>query len=132
MIQMNNLLRRKSDKRGFTLAELLVVVAIIAVMVAISIPIFTAQLDKAKEATDDANERAAKAAAVVEYLSGDGDREPGTAITGVYDAENGIFIVDGKNTSIADYGKGSTVDSVTRNGVIEVEVEDGEVTLTWK
>ena len=55
-------------KRGFTLAELLVVVAIIAVMVAISIPIFTAQLDKARKATDDANIRAAKAAAVVEYM----------------------------------------------------------------
>lgn len=37
---------------GFTLAELLIVVAIIAVLVAISIPIFTTQLEKAREATD--------------------------------------------------------------------------------
>ena len=38
----------KNCKNGFTLAELLIVVAIIAVLVAISIPIFTGQLEKAK------------------------------------------------------------------------------------
>ncbi|WP_371832638.1 type IV pilin protein [Grylomicrobium aquisgranensis] len=36
-------MRRKQNK-GFTLAELLIVVAIIAVLVAISIPIFNNQL----------------------------------------------------------------------------------------
>lgn len=44
--------------RGFTLAELLIAVAIIAVIVAISIPIFTSQLEKSREATDAANIRA--------------------------------------------------------------------------
>lgn len=44
-------------REGFTLAELLVVVAIIAVLVAISIPIFTSQLHKAEVATDWANIR---------------------------------------------------------------------------
>ena len=39
----------KREKNGFTLAELLIVVAIIAVLVAISIPIFTSQLEKARE-----------------------------------------------------------------------------------
>ena len=51
---------RKNDK-GFTLAELLIVVAIIGVLVAISIPIFTSQLEKAREATDMANIRSAYA-----------------------------------------------------------------------
>ena len=58
----------KKNKKGFTLAELLIVVAIIAVLVAISIPIFTAQLSKARIATNQANLRAAKAAAVADYL----------------------------------------------------------------
>lgn len=49
------------NKKGFTLAELLIVVAIIAVLVAISIPIFTSQLEKAREAVDAANIRAAYA-----------------------------------------------------------------------
>lgn len=44
-------------KAGFTLSELLIVVAIIGVLVAISIPIFTQQLLKAQVATDWANVR---------------------------------------------------------------------------
>ena len=45
----------------FHLTELLILVAIIGVLVAISIPIFTSQLEKAREATDEANIRAAYA-----------------------------------------------------------------------
>ena len=52
---------KQTNKRGFTLAELLIVVAIIAVLVAISIPIFTTQLEKSREATDAANIRSAYA-----------------------------------------------------------------------
>ena len=51
----------KKNNKGFTLAELLIVVAIIAVLVAIAIPIFTAQLEKSRDATDQANIRAAYA-----------------------------------------------------------------------
>ncbi len=63
---------KKTNKKGFTLAELLVVVAIIAVLVAIAIPIFTAQLEKAREATDAANIRAAYAEVVSNKLTGEG------------------------------------------------------------
>ena len=59
-------------EEGFTLAELLIVVAIIAVLVAVSIPIFTAQLEKSRESTDMANLRAAKAAAVSALLTDEG------------------------------------------------------------
>lgn len=38
----------KNKNKGFTLAELLIVVAIIGVLVAVSIPIFTSQLAKAR------------------------------------------------------------------------------------
>lgn len=54
----------KKKQGGFTLAELLVVVAIVGILVAISIPIFTAQRKKAVIAANQANVRAAKAAAV--------------------------------------------------------------------
>ena len=59
---------KKLNKKGFTLAELLIVVAIIGVLVAISIPIFTSQLKKARLATNQANARAAYAAVVAELL----------------------------------------------------------------
>lgn len=43
--------------KGFTLAELLVVVAIIGILVAVSIPIFSGQLEKSRRAVDMANAR---------------------------------------------------------------------------
>ena len=43
-------MKKLNKKHGFTLAELLIVVAIIAVLVAISIPIFTSQLEKSRDA----------------------------------------------------------------------------------
>lgn len=55
--------------KGFTLAELLVVVAIIAVLVAISIPIFTSQLHKAEVATDWANLRSYYSEIQTDYIT---------------------------------------------------------------
>ena len=60
---------KKLNKKGFTLAELLVVVAIIGVLVAISIPIFTSQLEKSRDAVTLANLRAAYAEAQTAYLT---------------------------------------------------------------
>ena len=60
---------RKGNNKGFTLAELLIVVAIIAVLVAIAIPVFTTQLERSRESTDLSNVRAAYAEAVAEYLA---------------------------------------------------------------
>ena len=54
-------------KQGFTLAELLIVVAIIGVLVAVSVPIFTAQRRKAVDAVNKANIRAAKAMALAAF-----------------------------------------------------------------
>lgn len=62
---------KKLNKKGFTLAELLIVVAIIAVLVAISIPIFTTQLEKSKEAVDAANIRAAYAEVIADAITND-------------------------------------------------------------
>ena len=60
---------KKNNRKGFTLAELLIVVAIIAVLTAIAIPVFTAQLEKSRDATSISNVRAAYAEAQASYLS---------------------------------------------------------------
>lgn len=39
----------KISRKGFTLAELLIVVAIIAVLVAVAIPVFGSQLEKSRK-----------------------------------------------------------------------------------
>ena len=64
------------NKKGFTLAELMVVVAIIGVLVAVSVPIFNSQLEKSREATDLANVRSAYAQVMTEAISKDGIPEP--------------------------------------------------------
>lgn len=56
------------NKRGFTLPELLIVVAIIAVLVAIAIPVFSAQLHKSRVAVDWANTRAYFAELQLDFL----------------------------------------------------------------
>lgn len=60
---------KKANRKGFTLAELLIVVAIIGILVAISVPIFKSQLKKARIATNQANARTAKSVALAEYQS---------------------------------------------------------------
>lgn len=60
----------KKSREGFTLAELLIVVAIIAVLVAVAIPVFGSQLEKSREAADLANVRAAYAKVLTEANMG--------------------------------------------------------------
>ena len=57
------------NSRGFTLAELLITVAIIGVLVAISIPVFASQMEKSREATDLSNVRAAYAEVMAEAIT---------------------------------------------------------------
>ena len=89
----------RKNKNGFTLAELLIVVAIVGVLVAISIPIFTSQLHKARVATDWANVRAYYAELTYEFQQTgkyDNTKEHGT------DHPTGIteFEISGENVKL--------------------------------
>ena len=63
----------KQNRNGFTLMEMLIVIAIIAVLIAVAIPVFASQLEKAREATDLANVRSAYAQVSTEALLGDSE-----------------------------------------------------------
>ena len=64
-------MKKLKNSKGFTLMEMLIVVAIIAILVAIAIPTFSNQLEKAREATDLANLRSAYAEVMACSLTGD-------------------------------------------------------------
>lgn len=93
---------RKNNK-GFTLAELLIVVAIIAVLVAIAIPIFTSQLEKSRDATSVANIRSAYATAQAAYLIED---DTPANVTFTKDANNKITAVAVKDVHLAGVQSG--------------------------
>ncbi len=59
----------KMNKKGFTLIEMLVVIAIIAILVAIIIPTVLASTTKAKAGTDAANLRSVIAEAYINVMS---------------------------------------------------------------
>ena len=110
----------KKNNKGFTLAELLIVVAIIAVLVAISVPIFTKQLEKSREAVDIANIRSAYAEIMTTYLT------EGSASSMSFSAEQ---TVDSWQTSPAPHltyqnGNGTIasydIPNISANGTINV------------
>lgn len=132
---MKGLLKEfRENKKGFTLAELLVVVAIVAILVAISVPIFTTQLGKARRATNQANMRAAKVAAISQYLTDGHDGEK----TYVYSIEAGTVTVATNSFKKDDY-ESKTIDEAATDKVydsIAVEVKaasstskDGDATV---
>ncbi|MDY4495197.1 MAG: prepilin-type N-terminal cleavage/methylation domain-containing protein [Erysipelotrichaceae bacterium] len=123
----------KTNKKGFTLAELLIVVAIIAVLVAIAIPVFTSQLEKSKEATDLANIRAAYAEAMVKSLDNGGEGGDATSVPMVQKA-GWEYVKDAKidkYTTADTVGTGEVaMPSFQKGDVVKVSVAaDGTVTI---
>lgn len=122
--------KKLKSKEGFTLAELLIVVAIIAILAMISIPIFTSRMENAKKNTDLANERSAKAAAVSAYL----DESLTAAQTYYYDVENGA--VDKDKTKIACDGynqaKHGSIEPKTAIIRIDIGADGSSITASWE
>ena len=114
---------------------MLIVVAIIAILVAVSIPIVGNSLERARQATDAANERSFKAELIICYLNeklsdpADGAFAPGTGVY-VYDAVNGKVVPYSK---IPDTGYGKCTNMKHKDtpylfGMVDT---DGMVYMKW-
>ncbi len=99
----------KKNNRGFTLAELLIVVAIIAVLVAIAIPVFTNQLEKSREATDASNIRAAYAEIAASALT-----DPDTPQTATIN----------KKQTVADWQSASSMKDIAGVDITKINSTD--------
>lgn len=137
------------NRKGFTLMEMLIVVAIIAILVIIAIPTFNSALAKARAATDVANIRSGYAAALVEamtngvdqnadkntyYLLKDGSVSNAAAADNRYTTQGesknatpnttigGKFEVNGATTTAVKWEKNATVSYKVENGADGVPV----------
>lgn len=97
-------------KRGFSLPEVLIVVAIIGILVALSIPIFTKQAEAAREMEDLYNMRSAENAVLAKY-----QRREITSGTFYWDPENGELIDASSVSSGPSCGKGTALVGDPRN-----------------
>ena len=122
------MLKKFTNKKGFTLMEMLIVVAIIAVLVAIAIPTFASQLNKARVSTDEANIRSGYADVMLKVLTEEKDnttftlKKDGTVVegnTGDYTTKGAPSApVDISGISVAAWSKGKTVTYTVAGGKV--------------
>ena len=130
-------MKKLTNKKGFTLIEMLVVIAIIAILVAIVIPVVSSATEKAREATDASNIRAAVAEITVAKLTGEG--ADGVTITGTGDeatASKTVTLKDGEFDKLTEVdkiggldastftGPGDWIISIDADGVISAELSE--------
>ena len=121
------MLKKLQNKKGFTLMEMLIVVAIIAVLVAIAIPVFNGALTKSKEAADVANVRATYAewqtAMLTENTKAPADKD---AFLKGPDKGTAIVLNYGDDKLTYDTGTGTITYSAKK-----LTDENGAKTFTW-
>lgn len=103
--------KKLSKKKGFTLMEMMIVVAIIAILIAIIIPTFKGALERANAAADEANLRAYYAETMANAILDDKTVSGGNLNT---------FTVAGVQYTL----KGGTATSAVNN--------DGQLIITYK
>ena len=120
------------SKRGFTLAELLIVVAIIAVLTAIAIPVFTAQLERSREATDLSNIRAAYAEVTADYLTAGATESKTATVSQIRQQTSGWLLEDAKlHTRVSGNEYETIIPAVVEGDSVTLTIEaDGTLTIS--
>jgi len=107
------------NQKGFTLMELLIVVAIIGILVAIVVPVFAGVQESAKEAVDKENYRAAEACTATSYLNEALSADDHTPVVEgtyyAYDAGHSRLLPPGETPE--PYGVGTTAGAIKEDHV---------------
>jgi len=107
------------NKKGFTLIEMLIVIAIIAILVAIIVPVVGNSITKAAAATDAANLRTAKASLSIAVVNGEIEKpSSGNAVPANYgttpvakskDAGTFAYVVNEHGEVTVNFGDGMDI-----------------------
>ena len=114
---------KKTNKKGFTIVELVIVIAVIAILSAVLIPTFS-------NVTTSAKQRAALANARNEYmelLAADDDAQLDPDDKIFYDKENGYFVAI-KDGQIIDTVYATLAEAETASGFDAADVDASTVT----
>ena len=127
-------MRKMKNSKGFTLMEMLIVVAIIAILVAIAIPTFNASLNKARVAADEANIRAGYASLMADLLTNEnvttGDYT--LKVDGTVNTTGTAYTTKGKNDNAVTIG-GISIASWEKDKGVKYHVDvagTGNITVT--
>jgi len=106
----------KGNRKGFTLAELLIVIAIIAILAAIAIPVYTTQMTKARQRVNEANVRSAISISTAEFMI----NENTAASQYTFKVVNGNLVMQGDAASggAAGFVDFTKIDSKTYNNIV--------------
>ncbi len=120
---MERTISYNSKRKGFTLAEVMIVVAIVAILAGVSVPLFSAALKSYQLKQVNDLETAAKAAAVSAFYSGYDSKgnEVRISDTGVctflYDAENSAVYVLNSSADAQDFANNGYAKSIESYGI---------------
>lgn len=132
-------MKKLRSRKGFTLVEMLIVIAIIAILSAIALPAFTAMLERARRTVDQANARSASTLAYSEYMlchsGADGSFAGKITYTFGCDEEGNLLILshsgeDKEPLEDGSNGEGTPIkgsSSTVGDSELSVSVEDGKI-----
>lgn len=132
---MKNLKEKLRKNGGFTLVEMLIVVAIIAILIAVSIPMVGTALERSRHGVDQANIRDAVSLANIELLTND-DLNKGGKVTEF------VYCVDPDSHQGSLKPAGTTANALTASCTcdtkpgdplkVKIDPSDGKVVTNWK